>query len=260
MRAACAAAGEVLREGFRQPVAIARRKGERDLATVMDDRAEAAALAALRAHFPADAIVSEEAGRSGADEAEWWWVLDPLDGTLNYATRIPLYSVTLALMHGEEPVLGAIYHPEERELYWAVRGEGAWLDDRRLPPLLPHALDEAVVVIGLTAEPAGRVRFTEGGALERLARQVARVRILGAAAHSISRVAEGRLSAYIAEVIFPWDVAAAALILREVGGLATDIHGQPWGPSSTSILAANPALHADLLTLLHGRDRRPGSG
>jgi myo-inositol-1(or 4)-monophosphatase len=233
-------------------------KSERDVVTEVDHLCEELILAAIRGSFPDDAILAEESGAHAShggggmapgEGAERVWIVDPLDGTVNYANGIPIFCVSIGLVVGGEPALGVVYDPVRDELFSALRGEGARLDGQpvRHPP--KPALSDCVVSLAL---PWWRFRRRE----RRLRQSIRVSRVLGSATLGLAYVANGRFDAFVQlRGLSNWDVAAAGLIAAEGGATVTDGQGGPWldltrASRQVSVIAAAPAHHGAILDLL----------
>ena len=198
--------------------------------------------AELAARRPGDAVLSEE-GRDDMARlaAGRVWIVDPLDGTTNYAHRLPHYSVSVAV-EGEQGVLaGAVYDPSRDELFSAARGRGATLNGIPLQASAVDTLDRALLCTGF---PYNVQEHPEGpmGLLQRFIRKAQGIRRFGSSALDLAYVAAGRYDGYFEFGLKPWDVAAGSLIVTEAGGAVTRIDGAPYDTSVTDILAAGPAL------------------
>jgi myo-inositol-1(or 4)-monophosphatase len=246
-------AGLVLRESYERVERI-DYKSARDVVTDVDYRSEAMLLAAIREHYPGDAILAEESGahrRVGYDgtAARRRWVLDPLDGTVNYANGIPFFCVSIALVADGRPVIGVILDPMRDDLYTATVDGRALLNGEPVAASEKEALSDYVV--SLTVIGRGGI-----GRERRIARRIRIPRRMGSAALALAYVANGRFDACVQNGgISPWDVAAAGLIAERAGATVSDIAGGPWwddtktGPN-VSIVAAPQPHHGELLTLL----------
>ncbi|HEY1093541.1 MAG TPA: inositol monophosphatase family protein [Glycomyces sp.] len=224
-------------------------KGDRDFATDLDYAAEDAVRAFLERETPEIPLLGEERGLTGDTESHYEWVLDPIDGTVNFAHGSPLYAVSLALTRNGMPVVGVVEAPVAEERFTAALGHGAALNKHPLALRGPAALNDAVVAFGdfgVTPESARR-NAQRLELLRRLVPKIQRVRMLGTAALDMCWTAAGRVDAAYHSYINPWDVAAGVVIAREAGALVTDIDGVDYDTSATSILACNPALHRALL-------------
>jgi myo-inositol-1(or 4)-monophosphatase len=245
--AAAREAGALLRAGYGQTLAV-EHKSAIDLVTDYDRRAEALILARLRAAFPDHAVNAEESGRSAGSAHEW--LVDPLDGTTNYAHGFPVFSVSLALTLGGEPAVGVVYDPLRDELFTAQAGQGAALNGSPLRVSAVADLDRALLATGFAYD----VRTRAHNNLAEFSRFLLRcqgVRRAGSAALDCAWVAAGRLDGYWELSIQPWDVAAGALLVREAGGLVTTPAGGPDFLAQGAILASNGRLHAEMLAVLN---------
>ena len=216
-------------------------KGRNDLVTDADLAAEEAALAVLRREFPDS---STRAGESGATPGrdEYTWVLDPIDGTRNFASGVPHFAVNLALAQGEEVLLGLTYDPVRDELFHAEAGQGAFLNGRPMAVSPTESLEMSVLGFdtGYADEQAKRLLEM----VQHLWPDMQAIRVMGSAALGLAYVAAGRIGLYAHHHLGPWDVAPGLLLVREAGGLATDLQGAPATLHGAAAIAANPGLHA----------------
>jgi myo-inositol-1(or 4)-monophosphatase len=240
-------AGQIVMEKYHHPLQV-RVKGFRDLVTEADVAAQEAIVSLLAARFPSHTILAEENLGSLEELGEYTWIVDPLDGTTNYAFRLPIFSISIALAHRGEPVLGVVYDPTRDHLFYAEAGQGAFLNGAALCVAEREKLIGTLVAFDWAREPA--VRETLLRILNHVAPQVGTVRALGSAALGPCYVAAGWLDAYFHARLSPWDVAAAAVIVREAGGRAADFDGRPWALASPRFLAASSALYPGILALI----------
>jgi len=223
-------------------------KSEKDVVTEADHRSEEAILAAIGAAFPGDAFLAEESGESGED-ADRLWVIDPLDGTVNYANGIPFFAVSIGLCIDGEPVLGVVLDPTRDELFTAVSGGGAYLNGRRIQNPRKERMADCVVALGLPSSGFGR-QYKE------IRKRVRITRAMGSATLSLTYLANGRFDAYMQWTkLSLWDICAAGVIAIEGGARVTSALGNSWFgigmPSkSIGILAAAPQHHRTYLDLL----------
>jgi len=241
--------GAILRSGFRQNIQV-HHKGPRDLVTEMDHKSEAFLLGKIRTAFPDHAIYSEESGRLEGDNNSHWYV-DPLDGTVNYAHGIPVFSVSIAYTRAHELQLGVVYDPIHDELYAAEAGKGATLNGNPIHTTPVDQLIEALLATGFPYTMGSPDKPDNLDLLPRFVRRAQGIRRLGSAALDVCWVAEGRLDGYWELGLQPYDVAAGVLILREAGGTATQFDGNPdiFTPPHT-VVAANPKLHKLMLDVI----------
>ncbi len=242
------AAGQVLRECLLHPLDISSKGSANDLVTNADRAAESAIMEVIRAVYPDDVILSEET--PGVELTGAGWVIDPLDGTTNYSRGYPLFGPSIAWMEAENRAgVGVVYNPLLDELYWAVRGEGAWCNDRRLQVASTSTLERAFVTSGTPYV----VRQNPALVLDpwnRMITQVLALREDGSAALDLCHVAAGRTDAHFEVNLKPWDVAAGTLIVAEAGGKTTTYRGEPFTLYRSSYISSNGAIHDALVAQL----------
>jgi myo-inositol-1(or 4)-monophosphatase len=244
-------AGAILLAEADRPVKVTY-KGEVDLVTEADRKSEAAVVARLRSHFPQHAIVAEEGGSSGVDAgtaagARNCWYVDPLDGTTNFAHGYPCFAVSIGLLEEGEPLVGVVYDPSRRELFTAVRGEGAYLDSKRIRVSPVERLSRSLVATGFPAHKRSQnpnIHYYWEFTLHSHG-----VRRDGSAALDLSYVACGRFDGFWEFGLKPWDTAAGLLLVREAGGIVTDFSGRPYHPGDPEILASNGRIHSEMQQL-----------
>ncbi|MGF1473285.1 MAG: inositol monophosphatase family protein [Rubrobacteraceae bacterium] len=243
---AAKAAGEVLREGFGGKRTL-RYKGEVDIVTEMDERAERIVLEILTEAFPDYGILAEESGLLER-EGDGRWVVDPLDGTTNYAHGLPIFSVSIALQRAGEVFCGVVHDPMRDETFVAERGAGATANGR---PIEVSGTNELIRSLLATGFPYDRNEMPEAvEVFGRFAGLTRSIRRLGSAALDLCYVAAGRLDGYYEGSISPWDIAAGSLIVQEAGGKVTDYGGREFSIENKEILASNGVLHDDIANLI----------
>ncbi|MDE8345686.1 MAG: inositol monophosphatase family protein [Acidocella sp.] len=229
-------------------------KGPSDFVSQADLRAEQSLREDLEKARPGYAMLMEESGASGSDKWSWRWVVDPLDGTTNFLHGIPHWAISIALERrlpdgNSEIAAGVVYAPAANEMFWAEKGVGAYLNDKRLRVSARREYKDAVFATGVpfaATSAANRLAFAR--TLSTIMPQVAGIRRFGAAALDLAWTAAGRYDGYWEMGIKPWDIAAGMLIVREAGGYATDESGKD--VVADIVVAANPHLHPKLLTLV----------
>ncbi|MCC6191480.1 MAG: inositol monophosphatase [Anaerolineales bacterium] len=239
-------AGALLREGFGQATRV-EHKGAIDLVTDYDRQAEALILARLRAAFPEHAINAEESGRTAGSAREW--LVDPLDGTTNFAHGFPQFAVSLALTEHGRLTVGVVYDPLRDELFAARSGQGATLNGAAIRVSAVRSLDQALLTTGFPYD----IRTNPRNNLAEFTRFQLRcqaVRRPGAAALDCAWVAAGRADGYWELRVSPWDVAAGALIAREAGGRVTSPAGGDDFLGQDAIVVSNGLIHAEMLAVL----------
>jgi myo-inositol-1(or 4)-monophosphatase len=226
-------------------------KGPSDFVSQADLKAEAMIKQDLGKARPGYAFLMEESGASGSENWTWRWVVDPLDGTTNFLHGMPHWAISIGLERrlpdgGAEIAAGVIYAPASDEMFWAERGSGAFMNDRRLRVSARRDLDQAVFGTGIPfAVAPPRQRFAFARTLGTLMPQTAGIRRFGAAALDLAWVAAGRFDGYWEIGVKPWDIAAGTLLVREAGGYVTDPDGRE--QIGADIVAGNPHLHPKLM-------------
>ncbi len=236
---AARSAGTILRDMFE--TASVREKAPKDLVTDADIAAQNCIENCIQARFPAHQFLGEESFRASIDrltlaEADWLWVVDPLDGTVNYVHRLPNFAVSIALMHRGETVLGVVYDPMAEELYQAVLGQGSTLNGGGLKSSRCDRLDQALVAASFPPQvQKGSLEVAQF--IEVLVRSQS-MRRLGSAALNLCYVGQGRLDAYWAGFLKVWDIAAGALIATEAGASLKKLDGNDFNPWDGQLIVA----------------------
>jgi len=234
-------------------------KGPGDFVSQADLRAETIIREELARARPGYAFLMEESGPSGGDNWTWRWIVDPLDGTTNFLHGIPHWAISIGLQRrlpdgSVEMVCGLVYNPAANEMFWAEKGIGAFVNERRLRVSARRNMQEAVFATGIPfAKVPGSQRLPFARVLGALMPQVAGIRRFGAAALDLAWVAAGRYEGYWEFGIKPWDCAAGLLIVREAGGHATDPDGQELHDldDDVNVVAGNAQLHGTLRGIVH---------
>lgn len=235
---AAIAAGQVLQKKFYQTREV-RSKGYRDIVTDADFAADRAARRILERAYPDYAILSEE-DSAPPNRAEYVWIIDPLDGTTNYARRLPIFSVSVALARRGQPLVGVVFDPLRNECFFAERGHGAYLNGQRAQASRVALLENAIVGFELSRKP--NLRELGLNMFSHFAAQSVTARVGGSAALSLCYIGAGRLDTYMQLTLSPWDVAAAILIVREGGGRVTHLDGKSATLKGGGYLACAPKL------------------
>jgi len=221
-------------------------KQQADFVTEVDKLAEQAIIEMLRESYPDHAILAEESGASGDEQAEFQWIIDPLDGTTNFIHGFPQYAVSIALAHKGVLNQAVVYDTSRNDLYTASKGGGAFLNDKRIRVSNRTKLHEALIGTGFPYRS-----FTHIDAylaiFRDLAQKTAGMRRPGAASLDLAYVAAGRLDGFWEFGLSPWDMAAGALLITEAGGLVGDLTGEPNYLKNGNFVAGNPKVFAQLL-------------
>jgi myo-inositol-1(or 4)-monophosphatase len=226
-----------------------------DLVTEVDKGAEMMIRNLIQTHFPHHSILGEEGVEPGPEasaqalkdvsDAEYLWVVDPLDGTTNFVHGFPFFSVSIALAHKGEVIVGVVYNPLHNELFVAEKGKGAYVRGRRMQVSSETKLEESLIATGLPADRNGALPVNLRG-LNALCPKVRNIRVAGSAALHMAYVAAGRLSGFWEIGLNSWDMAAGALLVQESGGSVTDTEGNPYTLKVRNVLATNGAIHDQL--------------
>ena len=234
-------------------------KGPSDFVSQADLRSEATLREELGKARPGYAFLMEESGHSGSDAWAWRWIVDPLDGTTNFLHGVPQWCISIALQRrlpdgGTEIAAGMIYNPVHDEMFWAERGAGAFLNEKRLRVSARREFTTALLATGIPfAAVSAQRRLAFARTLGTLMPQVAGIRRFGAAALDLAWVAAGRFDGYWELGLKPWDMAAGILIVREAGGFVTDATGaesRVQDSGGNDVVAANPHMHKPLLEVV----------
>ena len=243
---AARAAGAIARQNYRQPQNIRQKNGIRDLVTDTDVSAQEAALDAIHARYPDHSILAEESAGPEPPDGVWTvddgitWAVDPVDGTTNFTLNLPMFCTSVGVVQDGKPIAGAIYDPLRDELFSAALGLGASLNGERLHAIKPTTLNEAVIGVDWSHEPARRQQIVE--LVAGLAHHCRTVRSLGSAVLGLAYVAAGRLHAYANFGLKPWDTAVGAVLINELGGEIRRPDGKPWTFGESWLVAGHPAL------------------
>ena len=249
-RETAARAADLLREGHGRGFEV-EHKGEVDLVTEYDRRSEELVVASLCEAFPDHSVIGEEGTEVQRQGSEVVWYVDPLDGTTNFAHGLFWYGVCLGMEVAGVPTVAVVLAPEMGWELWAVRGQGAWQNGRRLRVSHNPTLVRSLVATGF---PYDR-RTCEDNNLPQFCaviRRIQGIRRMGVASLDCAQVASGRLDAYWEMKLKPWDICAGSLLVTEAGGRVTDLDGGPFDARSGRILASNGLVHEELLELLAG--------
>lgn len=250
-------AGELLVEGFDKKKEVVRKSTAVDWVTQYDTAAETLIVSRLREKFPEHGLLGEE-GSDFAGNGRFQWIVDPLDGTNNFAHGFPIFCVSIALWEGQTPRVGVVYDPLRDECFTAAAGQGAWLTRRgKAMKLSVTETDDLASSLIATGFPYDRVkqqngRVTNVAESEAFLRQVQGLRRAGSAALDICYVGAGRLDGYWEYKLHPWDVAAAVLIAQEAGGTISWIDGSPFRlGKQVAMIASNGRIHQTMLHVIH---------
>ena len=259
--AAARAGGAVLTEGLRRPKQVELKSERASIVTWADVIAQHEIVGVITERFPDHAILAEEDGDidGGAAVADptITWLVDPLDGTSNYAHGIPFACTSVAVRDAEGLAAGAIYEPFRGELFTAARGAGAWLGDERLGVSPAASLSRALVCTGIQSDDGDAIAAF-GRRIVTLTSYSRGVRCVGSPALCLAYVAAGRVDAFLErDATFAWDVGAGALLITEAGGRVQDLDGGPLnlGPGLANVLGSNGRIHDELTEVIRAAEQ-----
>ncbi len=246
-------AGCILADRLGRAIQISN-KGDIDLVTEADLAAEKLIIERIKSRYPRHAILAEESGASeGAitieGKSEWKWIVDPLDGTTNYAHKYPCFCVSIALERAGRIEIGVVYDPTRDEMFAAERGQGATLNERRIRVSSVEDLNQAMLCTGFPYDVRERPEFARHFASFIMKAQA--VRRDGSAALDLAYVACGRFDGFWEDGLNPWDVAAGVLLIEEAGGRVSDYSNGPLDIYTPKVIASNGLIHDQMLAVIH---------
>lgn len=219
-------------------------KSTHDVLAEADIEAEQAIIRRIRKSLPGHSILSEEAGVDDI-RSPYQWVVDPLDGTVNYVQGIEEYCVSIALTYRREPILGLVFQPVTQKMYYAEKGRGAFCNGKRIHVSSTGTLVSAVLATDNSAKLSAREK--NFALLSKLCSRVRHTRIMGSGALHLARVATGQIDVYMKTVFNYWDIAAGIVLVQEAGGQITDIRGKKLSEKSEGVIVSNGLVHTEFL-------------
>lgn len=243
-------AARLLKRGFNRPRKI-KYKGRINPVTEYDLKAERLITRRIERSYPHHEILAEEGSATG-QKSEYRWVIDPLDGTVNFAHGFPVYCTSVALEYRGEVVVGAVCDPERNELFWSAKGSGAYLNRGRLQVSDERNLERSLLATGF-AYDIGTARRNNLGLFARMAKKAQGVRRPGSAAIDLCWLAGGRIDGFWELKLYPWDTAAATLIIKNAGGRISRVDGRAYSIFDDDLLASNGRIHAAMQKVLTRR-------
>lgn len=241
--------GQQVAHYFNRTFEISYKEGRNNLVTTADHASEKAILEVIKKTYPDHYILTEETGAI-PQNSDYKWIIDPIDGTINFAHGIPINCVSIGVEYKGEMILGMIYNPHMNEMFFAERGNGATFNNQSIKVSVETDVMKSCLVTGF---PYTYIQQNNGPleVFERFIREGVPVRRLGAAAIDLCWVAAGRLDGFYEHKLQPWDSAAGFLILEEAGGKVTDFEGNRYSPYQQRIVATNGLIHEQLLNFIH---------
>jgi len=248
-KGAARAAGKLIRENWRKSKQVSAKSNAIDLVTTVDHASEELIVDILHKRFPAHSILAEEKTALALEQAEYCWIIDPLDGTTNFVHSFPQCSVSIALERAGKIVLGLVYDPLRNEMFHALAQQGAFLNGTRLRTSEVALLDNALLGTGFPYDHKDKGDFYLGF-FRAFMLSCQGIRRAGSAALDLCYVASGRLDGFWEFKLRAWDTAAGSLIVREAGGTVTDFSGKEFSLWGEQTLASNGRIHAEMLAVI----------
>jgi myo-inositol-1(or 4)-monophosphatase len=243
-------AGDILRRGFGSSFQISSKPGRHNLVTEYDNAAEKAIIQYIKSLYPDHGFLAEESGPTGSASAPVLWIIDPLDGTVNFAHQIPMFSVSIAAAIQGEVVSGVVYNPLVNELFVAEKGKGAFLNGTRIQVTANKTFDESLIATGFPYNVEENPHHCIDSFTQMLKLGIP-LRRLGSAAIDLAYVASGRFDAFYEVMLYPWDAAAGKLLVEEAGGKVTHWDGSIRKfDTKETLLATNGHLHQQMVSQL----------
>jgi len=238
-------AGIVLKDCFRNSVEI-EFKGENDLVTDADRKSEKILVDFISKIFPDYGIIAEE-GSNKEKNSKYRFIIDPLDGTTNFAHKYPFYSISIGLLKDDEPIIGIVYAPHFEEMFYAGKGMGAFLNGKKISVSETQNIKDSLLVTGFAYQLD---KYDNLDYFRKIIKKSRGVRRDGSAALDLCYVANGRFDGFWELGLHPWDQAAGAVILREAGGTITDFSKNKWSPFDKELVATNFLIHDQMINAL----------
>jgi len=243
-------AGEILRQGFGGHFSISSKEGRHNLVTEYDHKAEDAIIKFLSQRMPTSHFLAEESGATGKNGGDILWIIDPLDGTVNFAHQIPIFSISIAAQKNGEVIAGVVYQPITHELFVAEKGKGAFLNGAQIRVSKVKNIEMSMMATGFPYDLAKNPFHCIDHFVDILKIGIP-VRRFGSAAIDLAYTASGRFEAFFEVELSPWDLAAGKLLVEEAGGKVTDWNGKPFDINSKkTLLATNSHIHDEACAIL----------
>ncbi|WGS65226.1 inositol monophosphatase family protein [Marinitoga aeolica] len=236
--------GKKLLKWREEEFTISSKSSKHDLVTSLDLRVQEFLYNSLTQKFPEIGFLGEESGMNKKPETKGYWVIDPIDGTVNFSKMLPMFCISAAYVENDEPKYGIIYAPVMNQVIVAEENKGVFLNGEKITPNWAKVLDDAMISMG-------NIRGKTHKYFEALETKVMRLRLLGTAALQIAYVGTGHFDAFISVKGNSWDVAAGYIIVKEAGGIITDYYGNPTNIFNKKNLYSNPYIHEDLMKIIN---------
>ncbi len=242
--------GNILKEGYGTTFKIDNKIGRNNLVTEYDLLSEKSIIDFIKSKYPNHIFLAEESGKTGAnDSEEIIWIIDPLDGTVNFAHSIPLFSVSIAAVKNGEILVGVVYHPLLDELFYTSKGQGAFLNDEKIKVSDSKDIHTSLLVTGFPYN-VDKNPYDCVGSFVKIVQKGIPIRRLGSAALDLAYIACGRFDGFFEAGLNPWDVAAGVLIVEEAGGKNTQYDGNNFDIYGNTIISTNSLIHNQIIEVL----------
>lgn len=241
-------AAKIIKENYNSAFSISRKKEYNDLVTEVDHKSEKKIIDVIHKYFPGHNILSEECGDLNIN-SDYVWIVDPIDGTVNFAHALPIFSVSIALEIKKEIVLGIVYNPIIEEKFYSEKGKGAFLNDKQISVSKVEKLKDSLLVTGFPY----MAKYNMGSCIDHFNNFIKEglpIRRLGSAALDLCYVACGRFDGFWEVALNPWDMAAGYLILAEAGGKLSNFKGEDFSIYKKQLLATNGNIHKEMMDIL----------
>lgn len=239
-------AGEKL-EYYFETILEHEEKADKSFVTKADTEADQIIIDLIKKNFPEHQILTEENGSIGG-QGEYLWVVDPLDGTLNFTRGLPMFSTSIAVVKENEPVVAVVYNPITNSLFTAEKGKGAFWNGEKIQVSEINSVEEAIVSMGRARDSDNKEKTL--GIYNKFYPKLKSQRVLGSAALELAWVASGRLEGFVSVGLKKWDCFAGILLVKEAGGKVTDFSGKDWTSEETHFVASNSKIHQGLLKII----------
>ncbi|MBI5273505.1 MAG: inositol monophosphatase [Chlamydiales bacterium] len=240
-------AGRILKGGFGSHFLVESKTDRHDLVTEYDRKVESFLIGEIKKKYPSHSFLAEESGASNTDQSGLKWIIDPLDGTVNFAHHIPMFSVSIAITHQDTVLVGCIYNPMVDEMFHAIYQHGSYLNNKKIQVSSTKKLKDAMIATGFPYNVAENP-FHCIDQFAHIAKLGIPIRRIGSAAIDLAYVAAGKFDAFWEVILQPWDFAAGLLIIKESGGMVSDLKGRPVSIyQKSSIVATNSHLHTQAI-------------
>ena len=250
-------AGEIQMANFGRPKEISHKQCEFDLVTNVDKMSEKKILEIIKSNFSDHAFLAEQGGVTGNNNSDYTWIIDPLDGTTNYAHNFPHFAVSIGLFYKNQPFLGVVYDVFKNEMFWAVKDSGAFLNDE---PIRVSEINELKRSLLATGFPANKLAVEKNIEYFRsFLPRVQAIRRPGSAALDICYTACGRLDGFWEMALSPWDVAAGICIVQEAGGMVSNFYSDDFDINVKNIIASNGKIHQQIKDVIASYDSKTES-